>query len=89
MPRFSVSALVLLSFALESASSLPADLPLVSAASSANLIRYRIALRTSVGSDDMHEPKGEPMAQLSESLDLSNTGTTLCGVQGITNTVMP
>ena len=29
------------------------------------------------------------MAQLSESLDLSNTGTTLCGVQGITNTVMP
>ena len=29
------------------------------------------------------------MAQLSEALNLSNTGTRPCGVQGITDTVMP
>jgi hypothetical protein len=34
-------------------------------------------------------PEGELMTQLSEGLDLSNTGTTTCEVLGITNTVVP
>jgi energy-converting hydrogenase A subunit M len=33
-------------------------------------------------------PEGEPMAELSEGLDLSNVGATTREVQGITSTAM-